>query len=104
MTDPTRIRAQSQPGGGAVVRVLMAHEMESGQRKDPAGKTVPAWHVTEVNVSLNGQPVLSAQWGPGVSKNPFMAFTLPTAKAGDKLGVSWLDTRGERRGDEAVVA
>ena len=31
MADPMRIRAQVQ-GGGAVVRVLMNHEMESGQR------------------------------------------------------------------------
>jgi sulfur-oxidizing protein SoxZ len=40
MADPMRIRAQVQ-GNGAVVRVLMSHEMETGQRKDAAGKTVP---------------------------------------------------------------
>ncbi|MEY3146112.1 MAG: thiosulfate oxidation carrier complex protein SoxZ, partial [Pseudomonadota bacterium] len=37
MADPMRIRAQAA-GGNATVRVLMAHEMETGQRKDAAGK------------------------------------------------------------------
>ncbi len=103
MADPMRIRAQSQ-GGNAVVRVLMGHEMETGLRKDAAGKTVPAWHITEVSASLNGKPVLTAQWGPAVSKNPFMQFTVKGAKAGDKIGVTWKDNKGESRSDEAVVS
>ena len=41
MSDPMRIRAQAA-GDKATVRVLMAHEMETGQRKDAAGKTIPA--------------------------------------------------------------
>lgn len=104
MTEPTRIRAQAQANGSAVVRALLAHDMESGQRKDDAGKPVPAWHITEVNVTLNGKPVLTVHCGTGVSKNPFLQFTLKAAKAGDKLGLSWVDTRGERRVDEAVIA
>lgn len=103
MADPMRIRAQSQ-AGNAVVRVLMGHEMETGLRKDTAGKTVPAWHITEVSASLNGKPVLTAQWGPAVSKNPFMQFTVNGAKAGDTIGVTWKDNRGDTRTDEAVVS
>ena len=103
MSDPMRIRAQSQPGGGAVVRVLMSHEMESGQRKDSAGKTIPAWHITEVVAALNGKTVMTAQWGTAISKNPFMQFTIRGAKAGDKVTVSWVDDRGDKRADEALV-
>ena len=103
MADAMRIRAQSQ-AGNAVVRVLMGHEMETGLRKDTAGKTVPAWHITEVSASLNGKPVLTAQWGPAVSKNPFMQFTVNGAKAGDTIGVTWKDNRGDTRSDEAVVS
>ena len=44
MADPMRIRAQVA-GSNATVRVLMAHEMETGQRKDSAGKTIPACHI-----------------------------------------------------------
>jgi sulfur-oxidizing protein SoxZ len=86
------------------VRVLMAHEMETGQRKDSAGNTIAAWYISEVAVQHNGKPVLSAHWGPAVSKNPFVQFTVKGAKAGDKIAVTWKDNKGDSRSDEAVVA
>jgi sulfur-oxidizing protein SoxZ len=97
-----RIRAQAS-GNGAVVRVLMSHEMESGQRKDAAGKTIPAWHITEVTATHNGKTVLTAEWGPAVSKNPFLQFTVKGAKSGDKIAITWKDNKGDTRTDEAVV-
>jgi len=48
--------------------------------------------------------VLAAQWGPAISKNPFMQFTIKGAKAGDKVSVSWVDNKGDKRTDEATVA
>jgi len=103
MSDPMRIRAQAQ-GSGAVVRVLMSHEMETGQRKDAAGKTIPAWHITEMTAALNGKVVMSGEWGTAIAKNPFTEFVVKGAKAGDKITVSWVDNRGDKRSDEAVVA
>ena len=103
MADPMRIRAQAA-GDKATVRVLMSHEMETGQRKDSAGKPVPAWFIQEVSASHNGKAVLSAQWGPAVSKNPFLQFTVKGAKAGDKIAVSWVDNKGDKRTDEAIVS
>ena len=103
MADPMRIRAQVQ-GSGAIVRVLMSHEMETGQRKDAAGKTIPAWHITEVTATHNGKPVMSAEWGPAVAKNPFLQFNVKGAKAGDKIAVTWKDNKGDTRTDEAVVS
>lgn len=103
MPEATRIRAQQQ-GERTLVRMLMSHVMESGQRKDDGGAVVPAWYIRDVTVLLNGRMVLTAQWGPSVSKNPFLQFTLRGAKAGDRLTVEWIDNRGERRSDEAVVA
>lgn len=103
MADPMRIRAQAA-GDKTTVRVLMAHEMESGQRKDAAGKIVPAWYIQEVTASHNGKAVLVAEWGPAVSKNPFLQFVLKGAKAGDKIAVTWKDTKGDSRTDEATVS
>lgn len=103
MADPMRIRAQVA-GDKATVRVLMAHEMESGQRKDAAGKLIPAWYIQEVTATLNGKPVLNVEWGPAVSKNPFLQFVVKGAKAGDKISVNWKDNRGDTRTDEAVVS
>lgn len=102
MTEPTRIRAQLT-GDKALVRMRMAHEMESGQRRE-GGRLLPAWFIQEVTVALNGRAVLTAQWGPSVSKNPFLQFNLKGVKTGDKLAVSWVDNRGARRSDEVTVA
>lgn len=103
MADPMRIRAQAA-GDKTTVRVLMAHEMETGQRKDAAGKVIPAWFIKEVSAQLNGKTVLTAQWGPAVSKNPFLQFIIRGAKAGDKVSVTWVDTKGDKRTDEATVS
>jgi sulfur-oxidizing protein SoxZ len=98
-----RIRAQVA-GSNATVRVLMSHEMETGLRKDAAGKLVPAWHITEVSATLNGKTVMTAEWGPAVAKNPFLQFTIRGAKAGDKVAITWKDTKGDTRTDEAAVS
>jgi sulfur-oxidizing protein SoxZ len=103
MADPMRIRAQAT-GDKTTVRVLMSHEMETGQRKDAAGKVIPAWHIQEVSAEHNGKTVMTAQWGPAVSKNPFVQFVVKGAKVGDKISVTWVDNKGEKRSDEAVVA
>ena len=102
MADPMRIRAQ-MAGDKAVVRVLMSHEMETGLRKDAAGKAIPAWFIQEVAAQLNGKNVLTAEWGPSVAKNPFLQFSLKGAKAGDKVAITWKDNKGDTRTDEATV-
>lgn len=103
MADPMRIRAQAT-GDKTTVRVLMAHEMESGQRKDSTGNLVPAWHISEVSASHNGKVVMTADWGPAVSKNPFLQFTIKGSKAGDKVAITWKDNKGDTRTDEATVS
>ncbi|WP_022979482.1 thiosulfate oxidation carrier complex protein SoxZ [Ideonella sp. B508-1] len=103
MADPMRIRAKAE-GDKTTVRVLMSHEMETGQRKDASGKVIPAWYIQEVSASLNGKPVLTAQWGPSISKNPYLQFAVKGAKAGDKITVSWKDNHGDTRTDEATVS
>ena len=102
MTEPMRIRAQAS-ADKATVRVLMSHEMETGQRKDAAGKVIPAWYIQEVTAALNGKPVLTAQWGPSVAKNPFLQFNVKGAKAGDRITIAWTDNHGDKRSDEATV-
>jgi sulfur-oxidizing protein SoxZ len=103
MADPMRIRAQAA-GDKTTVRVLMAHEMETGQRKDSAGNVVPAWFISDVTATHNGKTVMTAEWGSAVSKNPFLQFTVKGAKAGDKIGVIWKDNKGDTRTDEATVS
>lgn len=103
MADPMKIRASAKDGV-VDVRVLMAHEMETGQRKDASGNVVPAWFISDVTASLNGKEVLKAHWGPAISKNPYLQFKINGGKAGDKVTVSWVDNKGDKRTDEATVS
>ncbi len=102
MADPMKIRAKIE-GDKVDVRILMAHEMETGQRKDAKGEVIPAWFIQTVTATHNGKTVLSAEWGPAVSKNPFLAFKFSGGKPGDKIVVTWTDNRGDKRTDEATI-
>ncbi|MGE0803576.1 MAG: thiosulfate oxidation carrier complex protein SoxZ [Lautropia sp.] len=102
MGDPMRIRAQSKDGV-TEVRVLMAHPMETGQRKDASGNVVPAHYIKTVTATVGDRTVLSAQWGPAVSQNPYLQFKFKGAKAGDKVKVTWTDNKGDSRTDEATI-
>lgn len=97
-----RVRA-TESGGVVDVKVLMKHDMESGLRKDAAGKTVPAWFIKTLNVKAQGKDVLNAEFGTAVSKDPFLNFKYKGAK-GDKIVVSWVDSKGETRTDETTAS
>ena len=103
MADATRMRAIVKDGK-VDVRLLMSHEMETGQRRDGRGAVVPAWFIQNIVVTHGGRTVLSAQWGPSISKNPYLHFRFSGAKPGDKLVVTWFDSRGDKRSDEAAIS
>src|SRR5438270_13600178 len=103
MADPMKIRA-NLVGDSTEVKVLMSHEMEAGQRKDAQGKTIPAWFIQNGSATCNGKTVMSAQWGPAVSKNPFLSFKFKGGAKGDKVVITWTDNRGDKRTDEASIA
>ena len=103
MADPMKIRATTL-GDSTEVKVLMSHEMETGQRKDAQGQTIPAWFIQNVVVTWNGRTVLSAQWGTAVSKNPFLSFKFKGGAKGERIAISWMDNRGDKRSDETVIA
>jgi sulfur-oxidizing protein SoxZ len=102
MANPMKIRAANKEGV-TEVKVLISHEMETGQRKDAAGAIVPAWFITELTAKHNDKLVLSSEFGPSVSKNPYLAFKFKGGAKGDKIAVSWKDNKGDTRTDEAVI-
>lgn len=89
-----RIRAQVS-GGTTEVKSLIQHPMETGLRKNNAGKTIPAHFIEQVTAELNGTQVMLANWSIGISKNPFLSFKVKGGKAGDTLKLSWADNKGE---------
>ena len=103
MSEPMRIRATLQ-GDVADVRILMMHPMETGQRKNAKGELVPIHFIKNVVVAHNGKVVLDAEWTQAISRNPFLGLRVKGAKAGDKISVTWIDNKGDKRTDEVAVA
>ncbi|PKO73746.1 MAG: thiosulfate oxidation carrier complex protein SoxZ, partial [Betaproteobacteria bacterium HGW-Betaproteobacteria-17] len=48
-------------------------------------------------------PVLDAEIGGAVSRNPYLGFKVKGPKAGDKVVVSWLDNKGDKNSAEATI-
>ena len=103
MGDQIKIRAQIQ-GDITEVRILMQHPMETGQRKDDKGQTLPAQVIQSFTVSLNGKPIIDGQLNTSISRNPLFSFKVRGVKGGDKLAVTWADNTGDKRQDEITVA
>ncbi|MYN13112.1 thiosulfate oxidation carrier complex protein SoxZ [Pusillimonas sp. TS35] len=101
-TRPMRIRAVEKDGV-TEVKALMSHIMETGQRKDSEGNLVPAHFIDLVEAKCNDKTVLSAQWGPAVSRDPFLSFKFKGGKKGDKVAISWRDNKGESRTDSTEI-
>lgn len=102
MTDNMKMRAQLK-GDFVEVKVLMSHPMETGRKKDDFGQLIPAHFVQLVTATLNGKLVLEAQWGTGISKNPYLTFRLKDAKIGDMVAVTWRDNLGATASQDIVV-
>lgn len=103
MAEAMKIRAVLQ-GDVAEVRLLIPHPMETGQRKNEKGELVPTHFITRVIASHNGKTVLDAQLSQGISRNPFIGFRVKSARAGDRIEVSWTDDKGGKGTGETAVA
>ena len=103
MPDPMRIRANAQ-GEKTTVRVLIAHEMETGLRKDAAGAVIPAHYISEVTATSGGKTVLECRFSQSVAQNPYLAFKFKGGAKGGKVQVNWVDNKGDKRSDEATIS
>jgi len=102
VSDNMKMRAQLK-GEVTEIKVLMSHPMETGRKKDDFDRVIPAHFVQLVTATLNGKTVLEAQWGTGISKNPYLTFRLKGAKVGDSVSVTWHDNLGETATHEISV-
>jgi sulfur-oxidizing protein SoxZ len=103
MAGQVKVRA-SVEGEIVKVKALMTHPMETGNRKDKAtGELVPEHFITVVECKHNGESVLTGNWGPSVSKNPFLSFELMGGKPGDTISIEWVDNKGEKGSGEAKI-
>lgn len=97
-----KVRAKAK-GDEVTVKALISHPMETGLRKDKkTGAAIPAHFIQEVKADYAGNTVLTAYWGGGISKNPYLSFKF-SGKAGETLKLTWLDNKGETDSVEAAI-
>ncbi len=94
MASTIRVRAISS-GQTTEVQALIQHPMDSGFVKDAKGETIPPHFIRELTFEHEGKSVLVADWGPAVSKDPYVKFSFKGGKKGDDLKISWVDNKGQ---------
>lgn len=100
--EPIKVRARLERGV-ADLRMLVTHPMDNGLRTNSTGKIVPEHFIRNLVIHFNGKSVIEAQLGRSVSTNPLFAFKVDGAKVNDTFAVTWQDSRGLTRTDEAAV-
>lgn len=100
---PMKMRA-TLASGYTDVRVLMAHPMETGQRKDGDGKLIALHFIQHVTVKVNGKTVVECQLSQAISRNPVFSFRIRGGARGDRIEISWHDSNGETNKTETAVA
>ena len=67
--------------------------MESGQRKDAAGKAIPRKIIKQFTATFNGKEIMRADWHPSISANPYQSFFVKVPETGTFV-FAWLDDDG----------
>jgi sulfur-oxidizing protein SoxZ len=95
MAEKPRIKLPKTAKKGEVVQIktLLSHTMESGQRKDAAGNTIPRKIINKFTCTFNDKPVFSADIEPAVAANPYMQFAARVDASGT-FKFSWTDDDG----------
>jgi sulfur-oxidizing protein SoxZ len=94
MASTIRVRAIAN-GDITEVQALIQHPMDSGYVKDAKGETIPPHFIQQLTFEYDGKNVFVADWGPAVSKDPYVKFAFKGAKKGDDLKISWVDNKGQ---------
>ena len=98
-----KMRAKAADGV-TTIKALISHPMETGTRKDKkTGKKIPAHFIQEVVCEHKGNAVMTANWGPAISKNPYLSFKFSGAASGDTVQLSWVDNKGEKDSSETTI-
>lgn len=75
------------------IKTLVSHKMESGQRKDKEGNTIPRKIINSFTCEFNGSQVFSCDMDPAISANPYFEFNARVDEAGTFKFI-WVDDDG----------
>jgi sulfur-oxidizing protein SoxZ len=90
-----RVKAPRKASAGETVTIktLISHPMESGQRKDADGNTIPRSIINRFTCEFNGETVVDVTMEPAISTNPYFEFEAVIPDAGD-MTFTWYDDDG----------
>jgi sulfur-oxidizing protein SoxZ len=77
------------------VKALVSHTMETGQRRDSAGNTIPRKILNKFTCTVNGKEVFSADFEPAVAANPYIQFKFKATESGPVV-LTWIDDDGSK--------
>lgn len=89
-----KIPEQAKVGDVIEIKTLISHVMETGQRKDRDGKTIPRDIIKAFAASYAGREVFRAALQPGISANPYIAFFMRVPGPGE-FEFTWVDDAGK---------
>ena len=92
-TPKVKFNETAAKGDMLEVKTMIDHDMESGQRKDAAGKLIPRKIINAFSCSLNGKVLFSADLAPAISANPALNFFFTASESGT-LEFKWTDDDG----------
>ncbi len=75
------------------VRALISHPMHTGLFRDPDGNPIPARFINDVRVSYGGEEIARFEWTSGISRDPYVQFSLKADKEAP-LKMTWKDNTG----------
>jgi sulfur-oxidizing protein SoxZ len=96
MTTAPRFRLdkkQAKAGEIFEVRALVSHVMETGLRRDPAGKLVPRKIINRFVCTVAGKEVFSIDFEPAIAANPYIQFKFRARESGPVV-LTWIDDDG----------
>ena len=92
-TPKVKFNESAAKGEVVEVKTMIDHDMESGQRKDAAGKAIARKIINHFAVTLNGKPLFAADLAPAISANPALNFFFTATESGT-LDFKWTDDDG----------
>jgi sulfur-oxidizing protein SoxZ len=90
-----RIKLPDSVKAGDVIEVktLIRHVMETGNRHDKNGQPIPRDIINSFVAKFGGKEVFRAEFGPGISANPYLSFQMRVPGPG-VVEITWTDDHG----------
>jgi sulfur-oxidizing protein SoxZ len=98
-----KVPKSAAAGEVVVIKTLISHKMESGQRKDDDGNLIPRSIINRFTCDFNGQNVIDVKMEPAISTNPYFEFQATVPEAGE-FKFTWYDDDGDVYEDAKSIA